>query len=684
MANQKAEIVISARDETKIAFASVKNNLSGIGGIAGGLNNTLGALAPLLGAASFTSFLKKGIDTLDMLGDLSDRTGVAASTLAGFQLVADQSDTSLEALGKGINKLSVYMAENGDEARKLGLSAKDPAEAFIQLSDVLSNISDPQQRAATANKVLGKSYQELLPALLQGSDALRKQIAAGQAYANITPKMVQQAQEFNDQMDALKTQVGYASVSFAGQLLPSMTDTTKEMIRMQQEGNTLLALFRGLAGLGKLPFDFFIDSKFVVDSQSKIKELEADISRFKANLKSVENGGLIDRALFGSKDELKQKLIIAQNQLEAFKKFGAELDKKTAPAAKGKTGDTGTNPITNTGGTSKRDADAEAARRFVEGLQKEVETLGLSKTALLEYEAAHLKLNSTQKEAVAGLIEQLGAQEKLNQAKADEAAAEEERRQIIADTVRSQMQFNAEAERVKDMVDPTREYSREIEKLNEFYKAGRISAEEFAKAKALAQDGMSSYVKSNKDEFEDLKNAIHGFSRDATNDLVDFAFGAGTSFEQMANDFAKAIAKMLVQKQLMEPLFNAISGSMSSGGGGLLGSIFGSGSADVAPSASYGGILGMEGGSSGGGFVDWLKNLVPSFDVGSDYVPHDMLAMIHKGEKIVPAAQNNGSSNGFGNVSMNFVLNSPADARTQQQIAANAFAGLRRAAMRNS
>ena len=147
MANQKAEIIISAKDQTKIAFASVKSSLSGIGGIAGGLNNTLGALAPVLGAASFTAFLKSGIDTLDMLGDLSDRTGVAASTLSGFQLVAAQSDTSLEALGKGINKLSIFMAENSEEAKKLGLSAKDPAEAFVQLANIISNIEDPQQRA---------------------------------------------------------------------------------------------------------------------------------------------------------------------------------------------------------------------------------------------------------------------------------------------------------------------------------------------------------------------------------------------------------------------------------------------------------------------------------------------------------------------------------------------------------
>lgn len=37
---------------------------------------------------------------------------------------------------------------------------------------------------------------------------------------------------------------------------------------------------------------------------------------------------------------------------------------------------------------------------------------------------------------------------------------------------------------------------------------------------------------------------------------------------------------------------------------------------------------------------------LPSFDVGTNYVPHDMVAQIHKGEAIVPAKYNNGS---FGN-----------------------------------
>lgn len=37
---------------------------------------------------------------------------------------------------------------------------------------------------------------------------------------------------------------------------------------------------------------------------------------------------------------------------------------------------------------------------------------------------------------------------------------------------------------------------------------------------------------------------------------------------------------------------------------------------------------------------------LPSFDVGTNYVPHDMVAQIHKGEAIVPAKYNNGSFGG--------------------------------------
>ena len=88
-------------------------------------------------------------------------------------------------------------------------------------------------------------------------------------------------------------------------------------------------------------------------------------------------------------------------------------------------------------------------------------------------------------------------------------------------------------------------------------------------------------------------------------------------------------------------------------------------------------VIGGRGfGGFGGGFS------IPSFDVGTAYVPQDTLAMVHKGERIIPAAQNRTGSGGHGPISMAFHLSGPADTRTQEQIARAAYSGMRRAQAR--
>jgi len=53
---------------------------------------------------------------------------------------------------------------------------------------------------------------------------------------------------------------------------------------------------------------------------------------------------------------------------------------------------------------------------------------------------------------------------------------------------------------------------------------------------------------------------------------------------------------------------------------------------------------------------------LPSFATGTSFVPHDMIAQIHKGEAVVPAHLNNGTMGNTYNITVNAGSNaSPAD-----------------------
>jgi hypothetical protein len=191
--------------------------------VSAGVGKAFEALGVGLSIGGLAAFLKAGIDDLDAFNDMADRTGIAVEELAGLQIGLKLADTTAEAFADTANKLSINIGKNSEEFAKLGITARDPLEAMIQFADVFSSVEDAQTRAALGAKVLGKSYAELAPLLLQGGAAIREQIADGKRWTGITAEMARQAGEFNDALDTLTFRMQALKVRAVGPLLEGVT-----------------------------------------------------------------------------------------------------------------------------------------------------------------------------------------------------------------------------------------------------------------------------------------------------------------------------------------------------------------------------------------------------------------------------------------------------------------------------
>ena len=207
---------------------------------------------------------------------------------------------------------------------------------------------------------------------------------------------------------------------------------------------------------------------------------------------------------------------------------------------------------------------------------------------------------------------------------------------------------------------PAEELEARIARLNELLESGAISMETFGRA---AQEAGKAFqlIKPALTEIDQFAVEAARNIQDAFAEFLFDPFKDGT--EGMLKSFGDMIRRMIA---------NAVAADLAK-------RLFG----DFGKGEGVGGLLG-DGLKWAAGL---LKGALPSFDVGTDYVPRDMVAQIHKGERIVPAANNRPGA--LGGHSVSVVINmggsgSPAEVRRAGGAAAREVLGVLQSARRYS
>ncbi len=361
-----------------------------------GRNLGLGISAVVVG---FGALAKSTLDSADNLKDMSTRLGVSVNDLASFKLAADQSGSSLENVGIGIARLtkSIGLAEAGNKQMSealtgLGITARDPKEAFFQLADAVKRIEDPSKRAALLSAVLGKSYADLIPLLSEGGAGLRKSAQESENFADAMARLAPHADQFNDNLAKLKLNLATLTGGLLQAVVPLINDIAEAMRNATGYGDGFLGLFAALKNSG------VSDS----DIGQQIDKVSGRLKILRADLNDLSKPGLINQVndfVFGDVHDLQVQISVAEKELALLTKRREDLSPNpTKPKKDGKI-----NPPVDTG--VKKDPQGD----FVKKLKEEAEVLGLSGEALLQYQAKKLGLAGANKKLADGFIQQITA-----------------------------------------------------------------------------------------------------------------------------------------------------------------------------------------------------------------------------------------------------------------------------------
>lgn len=463
MAENKAQIVISARDDTSAALSSITTRL-------GGLGQAAAAIGPQIAAAfsvtAIAGFAKSAIDAGDALNDLRQKTGVSVAALASYKLAAEQSGTSIDTVAKGMKNLSVELVKNGASLKAAGITATTADGAMRQLADLFAAMPDGVEKTTLAAELLGSKLDgELIPLLNLGSAGLDASAAAAQRYGAAMTILAPQADLFNDQLAEIKLNLEAGGAEMAGKVIPLLNvlaaefnDATKEATAFSLAGEGVKVVFETIAVLG-------VNVAYVLEQTGR------EIGGIAAQLAALASGDFKGFQFIG--DEMKADAARARQEIDALSE--RILNAKAATQEAAASG--GTDKFREQWekllqGLTKTPAAAGAAKKSVDELQQLLGKIFAKDSGL---DAGYWKdLETLHKGFVSGRVTLAEYQAAVGSLTAQQKFATD----IVAAEKKAEEEFQRAAEKSRE------EISRQLESLEEKATAAEAELENYGKTKS--------------------------------------------------------------------------------------------------------------------------------------------------------------------------------------------------------
>jgi hypothetical protein len=558
--------------------------------------------------------IKGIIDLGDEMNDLSQRVGISVKDLATWKLAAEQSGTSLESLAKGVKGLSTFMVDHSDKLKKAGITATDANGALIQLADLFANMPDGVTKTALAVKLFGKAGMDMIPMLNQGSKGLSEAQEKAKVYGERMAALAPQADKFNDQLSELALHSKVASMAMVSSMLPAMTEISAAMAIAAQEGGALKAIWIGFGGIGAQVLNPL--SALIKQVGASAHEFAAD---FNESMAKITTGNVSQNFYKTALEERAQAQRIYREMAALGDGLGLEGPEQKRPETAAEI-------------VARIKREQEATRKAM-GLAKEGHEKKAAKFHGVDDYASRINqavagaINSSAVVKSRELADQIEALDKLF---FDSGLDMDIYTSAMAKLTGQTDKASKETDRLMQLLAATptaklEETRKDMELLASMLEGGHISENQFIEAAQARLGTLGEAVK-------EVDTFAHDMGMGFNSAFEEAAIG-GKSLSDVLKGLDKDIARIILRKSVTEPIGKAVSKS-------------------------------FDGFSSGGFGMDSLTDFfIPkfSFASGTDYVPRDMIAQIHKGERIVPAGENR--ARGFGGDSVTIDMPVTIDAR---------------------